>query len=124
MKLHSFASSLAVSVGVLAYTVATSNSTYAQEVTAATSAAPTTTFSCREIDGVLNTVAKTSQAPRKVIPIFIWSSDYYPDTGEDALTRCARASEILQVYNQKGLLNYIKTEIINGESHIQQIAGK
>lgn len=115
MKLQSLVLTVALPVSVIAYIVAVTGTAHAQESAVVPITDPTINFSCHEIDGIPHTVTTTSQASQEVIPIFRWSNDYYPETGEDALTRCTGASAILQDYNQKGLLNYLKAEIINGE---------
>lgn len=118
MNPQSLVLTVASSVSIIAYTVAITTTAHAQESAVASSDSPPITFSCEVIDDLPNTVARTTHNNQEIVPIFRWDSDYYSETGEDSLTRCIRASALLEVYNQMKLLNYIKTEIIDGMPRI------
>lgn len=93
------------------YTIAISSTTHAQEGAELTNV--TLTFSCKVVNGVLSTVANT---PQGLIPVLTWNLAYYPESGEDPLTRCTRVSGILQTYNQQGMLDYITTGVMNKQN--------
>ncbi len=112
MKLQLLTSVTTAFVYAFVSTLAISSTTYALPRSPSPPTTSRANFSCETINGVPTTVARTSQG---TTPIIRWIKEYYPESGEDPITRCVRVSGIFQTYNQQGILNYIKTGEMNGQ---------
>ena len=70
-----------------------------------------TSFVCGNAQGVPITFAKTPD--QTTVPVLVWQSDYFSNSGYDASTRCQLVSSRFQYFYNTGQLNYITTGRMN-----------
>jgi hypothetical protein len=100
-----------------------------------------TTFFCKFVNGIPNTVARVT--PRNVsssamstgsragkmpvveeaITVFRWERKDYPESKESPMERCTRVSTLLQTYKREGKLNYISSGVMDGRKVICTTSG-
>ncbi|MBD2518981.1 COP23 domain-containing protein [uncultured Nostoc sp.] len=108
MKLHQYAITITASFITFISVSRVNSITQAQSATS-------TTFFCKLISGIPNTVARVksinndqlSETSEKTISVLKWTRKYYPESQEYALNRCVRVSAILQNYKTQNTLSYI-----------------
>ncbi|MEL4895696.1 COP23 domain-containing protein [Crocosphaera sp. Alani8] len=70
-----------------------------------------TNFTCRNWQGVPTTLAETSDL--STVPVLMWESDYFSNSGYDPSTRCQLVSGRFQYFYNNGQLKYITTGRMN-----------
>lgn len=70
-----------------------------------------TNFLCQNWQGVPTTLAKT--ADQESVPVLIWQSNYFSNSGYDASTRCQLVSGRFQYFYNNGQLQYLTTGRMN-----------
>jgi hypothetical protein len=103
MKPRLLASLLTVSALALTSLLSESNATRAQNAG--------TNFVCGTWQGAPATLAQTAQG--ETVPVILWVSDYFSQSGFDPQTRCQLVSERFQQYYSEGTLNYLTTGRMN-----------
>ncbi|ACB50427.1 hypothetical protein cce_1077 [Crocosphaera subtropica ATCC 51142] len=70
-----------------------------------------TNFLCQNWQGVPATLAKTPD--QESVPVLVWQSDYFSDSGYDPSTRCQLVSGRFQYFYNSGQLKYLTTGRMN-----------
>ncbi|EAZ90505.1 COP23 domain-containing protein [Crocosphaera chwakensis] len=70
-----------------------------------------TNFLCQNWQGVPTTLAKTPE--QESVPVLVWQSEYFNDSGYDASTRCQLVSGRFQYFYNNGQLKYLTTGRMN-----------
>ncbi|MEA5509558.1 COP23 domain-containing protein [Crocosphaera sp. UHCC 0190] len=70
-----------------------------------------TSFVCDTWQGVPATVAVTPN--KDDVPVLLWGSQHFSDSGYDPRTRCQLVSNRFQYFYESGQLNYITTGLMN-----------
>jgi hypothetical protein len=73
--------------------------------------ASTIRFICGSWRGSQATLAMTER--HQLVPVILWDSNYFNDSGFDSTTRCQVVSDRFQTYYDRGKLNYITTGRMN-----------
>lgn len=72
--------------------------------------AQTSTFVCSTSQGKPATVARSAEGE---IPVIIWESDYFSESGYTPEKRCQLVSERFEQYRANGMLKYLTTGVMN-----------
>ncbi len=104
MKVNLVATSATLAVTVMMSSLLVKFSTQAKSV-------QTTNFVCRMWQQIPMTVAITPA--QETIPVILWDSKHFSNSGYDPRTRCQLVSNRFQFFYESGQLNYITTGRMN-----------